>query len=146
MIAPIITSYIILVYISESELINIRSVSDLAGKTIGTVEGSVAVDYLRNEGFSMKIILYKNIDDMFFELKIMNFITVYDFLFKIISIYKNFIKYGTSNLTLSGPTLYKQKYVMPVNNIEAEEEINKCLIKIVNTPYYSTNYNKWLEQ
>lgn len=144
-IAPIITSYITLVYISESETINIKSVQDLAGKQIGTVVDSIALNYLRNEGLNDNIIQYQTIDEMFMGIeKGEVYANVYDFPVLNYYISDTFLKTGFNNLTLSGPILYKQKYGIIVNDIIIEEEINRCILKILNSPYYDKIYNKWV--
>lgn len=145
-IAPIITSYLTLIYLTEAQSVNINSVNDLIGKKIGTVKGTVAVDYLRNEGFSTNIIVYNNIDDMFNGFENNEFYAViYDF--PVLNHYINskYKKGQYINATIAGPILYKQKYGICTNDYVIEEEINKCLMKIINTQYYDTLYNKWLK-
>jgi len=120
----------------------IRGPSDLAGKTIATVSGTVAADYLNEQGLQyVKVAsaeegcdLVSNgaVQAMVFDAPTLQYLAA---------------KRGNGVLRVVGPIFAAQKYGIAVpDGSPLRKRINKALLEMYEDGRYRALYNKWFSQ
>jgi ABC-type amino acid transport substrate-binding protein len=120
----------------------IRGPSDLAGRTIATVGGTVAADYLTEQGLQYvnvasaeegcDLVLNGDVQAMVFDSPTLQYLAA---------------KRGNGVLRVVGPIFAAQKYGIAVlDDSPLRKRINKALLEMYEDGQYKALYNKWFSR